>query len=249
MTIIKSCIIAFSMYSKIPMPHVKWDEKSLRYAMVFFPLVGVVIGACMIGWRYISDMRNYHALFTGAVYGMIPIVISGGIHMDGFLDTMDALCSYLPKEDKLRILKDPHAGAFSIISAAAYIVLYVGGMTQLRTDKQIFLLALTFVLSRSGSALSMAILPKAKKEGTLYTFSTAAHITVIRIAMVCYLAAVMAGMLWIMPFRGALACLSAVLCFLWYWRMAVKEFGGITGDLAGWFLTVSELAMLYAIIL
>lgn len=249
MTIIKSCIIAFSMYSKIPMPHVKWDEKSLRYAMVFFPLVGAVIGACMMGWWYISDARNYHIILRSVVFGVVPIVISGGIHMDGFLDTMDALCSYLPKEDKLRILKDPHAGAFSVISAVVYMVLYVGGMTQIQTDKQMLLLSLTFVLSRSGSGLSMVTLPKAKKEGTLYTFSTAAHVAVLRVVMACYLVTVMAGMLWIMPFRGALICLLAMLCFLWYWRMAVKEFGGITGDLAGWFLTVSELFMLYAIVL
>ena len=127
MSIIKSCIIAFAMYSKIPMPHVEWEEKSMRYAMAFFPLVGAVIGGCMTAWWHVAAVRNYNVLFTGAVFAVLPLLISGGIHMDGFLDTMDALGSCRPREEKLDILKDPHAGAFAIISAAAYMALYTGG--------------------------------------------------------------------------------------------------------------------------
>ena len=33
-----------AMYSKIPMPRVEWNEKNMKYAMCFFPLVGVVTG-------------------------------------------------------------------------------------------------------------------------------------------------------------------------------------------------------------
>lgn len=249
MSIIKSCIIAFAMYSKIPMPHVEWEEKSMRYAMAFFPLVGAVIGGCMTAWWHVAAVRNYNVLFTGAVFAVLPLLISGGIHMDGFLDTMDALGSYRPREEKLDILKDPHAGAFAIISAAAYMVLYTGGMTQLQTQKQVWLLSLVFVLSRSGSGLSMVTLPKAKKDGILYTFSSAADVKVLRFVMVCCLLAAAAAMIWIMPFRGSAVCVAAIVCFFWYWRIAVKEFGGITGDLSGWFLTVSELVMLYVIIL
>ena len=53
----KSIIIAFAMYSKIPMPHVEWDKRSLSWALCAFPLVGVVIGGALyggldIGWFY-----------------------------------------------------------------------------------------------------------------------------------------------------------------------------------------------------
>ena len=54
-----------------------------------------------------------------------PIIITGGIHMDGFLDTQDALGSYQPRERRLEILKDSHAGAFAIISCAVYLMMYV----------------------------------------------------------------------------------------------------------------------------
>lgn len=51
---VKSLIIAFSMYSKIPMPHLNLEEKDMRYVMGFFPLVGLVLGACQFIWYKLS---------------------------------------------------------------------------------------------------------------------------------------------------------------------------------------------------
>ena len=50
MSVIKSLILAFSMYSRIPVPHVRLEEKDMKYTFGFFPLVGVVIGALFSGW-------------------------------------------------------------------------------------------------------------------------------------------------------------------------------------------------------
>ena len=50
MSVIKSLILAFSMYSRIPVPHVQLEEKDMKYMFGFFPLVGVVIGALFSGW-------------------------------------------------------------------------------------------------------------------------------------------------------------------------------------------------------
>ena len=47
MRLIQACLIAISMYSKIPVPRVEWKEKNMKYAMCFFPVIGVVIGICM----------------------------------------------------------------------------------------------------------------------------------------------------------------------------------------------------------
>ena len=52
MSVIKSLVIAFSMYSKIPMPHLELEEKDMRYVMGFFPLAGLVIGAVIYGWVF-----------------------------------------------------------------------------------------------------------------------------------------------------------------------------------------------------
>ena len=52
MWIFNSLIIAIAMYSKIPMPQAEWNEKNMRYAMCFFPVVGVVIGAAEFAAGY-----------------------------------------------------------------------------------------------------------------------------------------------------------------------------------------------------
>ena len=122
-----SCIIAISMYSKIPMPNVEWTEERMRYVMCFFPLVGIVQGAALGLWLHLAlDVLNLSvgaAALTGAA---IPLLVTGGIHMDGFLDTMDAIHSYGDRSRKLEILKDPHLGAFAVISFGVYMMLYLG---------------------------------------------------------------------------------------------------------------------------
>ena len=99
MRIIKSFFIAFSMYSKIPMPQFQWKDEDMRYALCFFPWVGAVIGALWYLWKWFCDRFAVGTLCYVAVGTAIPILITGGFHVDGFLDTCDALHSYQPRGD------------------------------------------------------------------------------------------------------------------------------------------------------
>ena len=74
MNIIKSICVAFSMYSKIPMPRVEWNEKNMKYAMCFFPLVGAVIGGLMLLVRFLCGRFGFNTSgcddsFAGACFG------------------------------------------------------------------------------------------------------------------------------------------------------------------------------------
>ena len=51
MSVIKSFFIAFSIYSKIPVPQFAWKEEDMRYTLCFFPWVGAVIGLCFLLWN------------------------------------------------------------------------------------------------------------------------------------------------------------------------------------------------------
>ncbi len=64
----------------------------------------------------------------------IPILVTGGIHLDGLLDTVDAKSSYGDRKKKLAILADPHVGAFAIIGGSVYLLLYAACLIQLFTD-------------------------------------------------------------------------------------------------------------------
>ena len=109
----KSLIIAFAMYSKFPMPRVDWEKKALSWALCWFPLVGLAVGAVLWLWLALAGWLGFGAVFTAALALLLPIALSGGIHLDGFCDTCDALSSHQSRERKLEILKDSHTAALA----------------------------------------------------------------------------------------------------------------------------------------
>ena len=142
-----SFAIAFSMYSKIPMPQAEWSEENRKYVICFFPLVGAVAGALCYAWYRLCGGINAGAFFYTAGMAAIPLFLTGGIHVDGFMDTMDALHSYRDREEKLRILKDSHIGAFAVICLLGYYLTYLGGISELKSDRAVLCFCLGFLLS------------------------------------------------------------------------------------------------------
>lgn len=156
------------------------------------------------------------------------------------MDTMDAMHSYLPREEKLRILKDSHIGAFSVICLLGYYLTYLGWISELRSERAVLCFCLGFLLSRILSGLSIVYLPGAKKEGLLYAFSSTAHKKTVRLVLFLFLGLCIVGMVLVSPFAGSLTVIGNFAVFGWYRYDSKKEFGGITGDLAGWFLLCAE---------
>ncbi|MDO4515422.1 MAG: adenosylcobinamide-GDP ribazoletransferase [Lachnospiraceae bacterium] len=248
MKILESVAIAFSMYSKIPMPQFEWKKENMRYAMCFFPLVGAVIGLCMFLAGKIMFAVSVSPLFRGIAFTLLPLVITGGIHMDGFMDTVDALSSYGDKEKKLEIMKDPNTGAFATIAMAMYLLWSVAVWSEIPVQ-MLGVCATVFLVSRSLSGYAVVSLHAAKKSGLLHTFQDSAQKRVVAVTMCGYLIA-LAILLCIFNLRGAFAIfVGSGVTFSYFRLMIMKEFGGITGDLAGFFLQVAELAMLTCVLL
>lgn len=255
-------IIAFSMYSKIPVPRVSWQEKNMRYAICAFPLVGAVIGVVFYLWEMFclswgtgAGMGNRAAIIEGGALlttgipewtriclaAAIPLIITGGIHVDGLMDTFDALHSYQDREKKLEILKDPHIGAFSVIMLLLSALLGLGGLAMIRTERQIVMMGLVFVLARILSGISVVTFPNAKREGTLYTFSSLSHKRMVRFLLMIELILCLAAFGRVDWRIGGLVTCASGLFFVYYWHRTKESFGGITGDLAGWFLCICEI--------
>lgn len=247
MNLVRSFFIAFSMYSKIPMPRTEWTKGAMKYSMCFFPLVGVVAGGLLLLWNAAAVGLGNGNLFFTSVLVLLPVMVTGGIHLDGLLDTADALSSYKSMEEKLEILKDPHAGAFAIIVGICYFIAYFGIYTEAVTAS-LQVLAIGFVLSRSLSGLSIVAFPMAKNTGLAATFSDMAVKGKVRAVMLAYIAVCGISMVWIQPLLGSAALVGAGISFVFYYRIANQKFGGITGDLAGFFLQVCELVMAYFVI-
>lgn len=232
-------IIAFSMYSTIPMPQFTWQEKEMKYVFCFFPWVGAVIGALLVGWNWICEKAGIGQLAWVLVGTAIPLLVTGGFHVDGFMDTMDAFHSYQERERKLEILKDSHIGAFSVICLLLYYLLYLAGYSEIGQDS-IYLLASIFFLSRILSGAAAVSMKGAKREGLLYLFSSRAQEWTVKVSLLLQFALVAAFMLYQSVIKGGILLVGALFVFLYYRHRCYKELGGVTGDTAGYFLTLCE---------
>ena len=146
-----SLIIAFAMYSAIPMPRVEWSEKNMRFSLCFFPLVGAAAGAVCIFWNRFSDFSGVESIAKICILSVIPLMITGGIHADGFVDTMDAVHSWQDQKKKLEILKDSHIGAFAVIMLLIYYLCMIAAISEIRFERTgaEAAFALSFVYSRA----------------------------------------------------------------------------------------------------
>ena len=248
MPVIRSLLIAFSTYSRIPVPQVEWNEENRRYSMCFFPLVGLVIGLLLWGWTALCGSLKIGMFLQGAVAALLPLAITGGIHMDGYMDTTDALASWQPKEKRLEILKDSHTGAFAVMGCAGYLLLSAAIYAEADASAGIRLVGV-FVLSRALSAFALVRMKNARQNGMLNDISKAAEKRMVTLsgcvyAVLCLILWAVSGG-WIAP-----ACvLASALCYFCYQHMAYKQFGGVTGDLAGWFLQITELVLAAVVVI
>ena len=246
---LKSLVSAFLMYSRIPSPKVAWKEENRRYALGWFPLIGAVIGGLLMLWRMICTHFGCGQMLFAAIAVLLPVWITGGIHLDGFCDVTDARASYADREKRLSIMSDPHIGSFAVIRVCLYLILHTALFTQISNIQGTAVIACSFVISRSFSGFSAVTFRCAKKDGTLQDFVKPAH-RFLTIVMVCAFALTA----FILMMAASIPCaLSAFCCaliiFLYYKHIAYKEFGGTTGDLCGWFLQICEITMLAAVIL
>lgn len=237
----KAFVVAFSIYSKIPMPRFNWESEDMQYQLCFFPWVGAVIGALEIGWYHLALVLEIGSVAFVGISLVLPILITGGFHIDGFMDTCDALHSYQDREKKLEILKDPHIGAFAVICVLAYFLLAMAGVAEMNRFEAIYICALSFFLSRTCSGISVITMKGAKNKGMLQTFSTTAAKKVVLSCLLIEGIICMVLMLMVDWKMGLSACLGTSGCYLYYYKKSYKEFGGITGDLAGFFVCIAEL--------
>ena len=240
---IKSLLSAFLMYSRIPMIQVEWKEENRRYALGWFPLIGVVIGGVLLAWRMFCTYFSVSQFLFAAVAVILPVLVTGGIHIDGFCDVTDARASYAEREKRLEIMSDPHIGSFAVIRVCLYLILQTALFSQIYDIRSTAVVSCGYILSRSLSGLSAVTFRCAKKDGTLQDFVRPSYRSVTIAMITVFGASASLLMLFINTIQG-LASFAAALVSFWYYRKtAYKEFGGTTGDLCGWFLQICELSV------
>lgn len=249
MHILKAFCLAFTTYSRIPMIRVYPNKENMRYLLCFFPLVGAALGGLLMLWYTICLRLGIgNACFAG-VATVLSVLVTGGIHADGYIDTNDAFSSYGSKQKKMEILSDPHVGAFGIITAIVYYLIYFGMMNEVKIYGEIAMIGLGFIMSRSLCGIEIALMRTAKNSGMLYELSRATNKTATVIIMILYLLCCSLTMVFLSAYVGGFALILLAFLVLYYKFFIAKKLTGITGDTCGYFIMMAELLVLIAIVI
>lgn len=242
--------IAFSTWSAIPVGAAEFDEKPMRRSILFLPLIGAVLGAAQWGLFTCCTALGSSRILYAALAVLLSLIITGGIHMDGFCDTADALSSRSEPKRALEIMKDPRAGAFAVIWCGALLLAWFALYYELSGRAgAMAAVFFGFGLSRSLAGVSAFAIKGARAGGMLDMFTKAPDKKYMLTALSAQALLFAAGMCVFAGISGGLAAAAGVVWLLLYRQLAIKRFGGATGDTTGFFITVCESAiMLFSLI-
>ena len=246
MRIIKIIISSISMYSRLPVPGIFCDEDDMGHIITALPLIGAVIG--IISYITFLMLLNFNIPIVGItlILLLIPLLITGGFHVDGFMDVSDALNSNLERKRKMEIMKDPHIGAFAVINlvitgivwtACLYILIFTA--TSSKDYGGLFIYFAVFFFVRALCAMGSVTFTKAKKDGMLNMEThKSGTLDKVFIALQALLGAGVMIYFDIIP--GMLTILGLFIYTYLYRHMCNKNFGGVTGDTAGYYVVTAE---------
>jgi len=238
--------MALGMFLGIPLPFHVWDEKLTTVMVATLPLVGLVVGAIWWGVAVLLMLPSFPIVIVAALVTVAPFFIAGFIHLDGYMDTSDALYSWRPLEDRLRILEDSLVGAFAVVMLAILFLLqFAAVFTIVSSGRFLALFIVITILSRSLAAFCMFALKHNKVSHYLNDMkSISGKIFVLCIA----LAAIGFAVFYAGPY-GLIVCGAVIIGYGWAMRKVHKAFEGISGDLLGFSIVISELCGLVALAL
>jgi adenosylcobinamide-GDP ribazoletransferase len=232
--------LAWSFLTVLPAPGQKSAsaEEFVR-SRIWYPAIGAAIGAIWAGVAYGLAKAHCPSGLQGVVLLALPLLLTGFLHFDGLLDSADALLAPRTPQRRLEILKDVHMGSFAI---------GVGGLWLLASSQILslsppwtLLLAIP-VLSRAALLVPVHLFPYARPVDASSLSREVRGLS--WLWMVPALTAVPA--LWFFPLEAAVVLATQLLVARW---AAGKLGGGITGDVYGALLCLSETAALAAHVL
>jgi len=244
----KGFYMSLGMFCAIPLPVNIWDDKCMNLMMPFMPVIGVIIGALWWGLGELLLFLDLNILLISAVMTVFPFIITGFLHLDGYMDTNDAILSRRPLEDKLRILKDPHTGAFAVIALVILFILQFPATYSaiINNGENLILFMVIPMVSRCCSGFAVLNLPPMEQSGYAKMFSQNARLShklfLILLLVIAYTVSFIFANL-----MGIIIVFAVVLGYVFSMAYAYKEFKGISGDLAGYSIVVSELCGIFAL--
>ena len=229
--------MAWSMFCSIPCPSKKWDQTKTAQMLMALPFLGIMIGAIWFGIYKACGALNLG--FVGsALVAVLPWLLTGFMHLDGFMDCSDAVLSFRDRERRLEILKDSHVGSFAVICMAILAMFTLAAWLQ--TGFTAGGLVLILIPAASRSVVSACVLGFEPLKTSSYAKSmekekhTGGVAFCIAVCIISCALGILLGKL-----EGIAVCISA-LCTLIVVLAVRKNLGGMSGDISGCAISIGE---------
>lgn len=234
-----------SMFCAIPFPWNIWDEEARSKMLLFLPVVGLEIGAIWAALAWICGHLHLPALVAGLLMSVYPFVVTGFLHLDGFMDVTDAVKSCRSLERRREILKDSHVGAFAVIGTVLLILVQFVLFASAPADGNYLILIFVPAMSRCCSALAVTVLKPMTTSQYAQQKKPKTHVVTFAV-MACLLTA--AG--FILCGKYGFTLIGCMLGYGWALRKGYRSLEGMNGDISGYALTIGELcgAAVYVLI-
>ncbi|MBA7683871.1 Adenosylcobinamide-GDP ribazoletransferase [subsurface metagenome] len=240
---LRSLLAAFCFLTILPLgTALEERDESLASSMTFFPLVGISMG----GFLFLVH-KTSSILFSPPLVNMLVllgwVLITGALHLDGFMDTIDGLSGGKTKEERLKIMKDPSAGAKGIIGLLVLLGLKFLLLLEIEPSLKMGTLLLAPAVGRWSMVLAVYLAPYARMEGLGKAFITHKDRETV------FWTSLTAGILGLVIFKSSFlyiigVCLGIVYLSTLYFKSRI---GGITGDTLGALNEIIELIALFSI--
>ncbi|MGO0861771.1 adenosylcobinamide-GDP ribazoletransferase, partial [Clostridioides difficile] len=181
--------------------------------------------------------------------------ITGGLHIDGLGDTFDAIYSYRDKEKMLEIMKDSRLGTNSLLAIMFVLLLKIGFVYSIISNNSLWVIIFMPMIARLGVMLLTykTVTPRAKGMGNLFIGKLTTNMLVTAIIYTILIVSIIAKLIFLVPNIVLIKVLcSAIVVFIFillFKNHIYKKIDGVTGDVLGCGIELSELVYLIYIYL
>lgn len=214
---------------------------ALGAAAAWFPVVGLALGAVLVLTSAVTA-RLFPSLLAALVTVTVWKLLTGGLHLDGLADCLDGLAGRDPGH-RLQIMSDSRIGAFGAMGLILFLMLEIGAVAEMPSGVRWPTLLVAPAIARATPPLLARCFPAARAAGEGAAFRDGVRSGVAALALA--LAAAAAGLA--LGVAGLVAFLVAALAALAVARFLAVRLGGITGDVLGAAVEMSELATLLTV--
>jgi len=234
--------IAWQFLTIIPSPRrQEYRSEDLGKSISFFPVVGLFLGLVLFGLDYLLGLF-LPSILINVLLVIALVILTGALHLDGFIDTCDGLSVKSSISDKLKVISDSRVGGFGVVGGCCLILAKFASLVALPQQLRASALILMPILSRWGMVYAISIFPLAKKEGMGWAVKQRANWKGMAVATVFSLVIALVLLKW--WGAGLLAALGLILLVVS--KYLCSRFGGLTGDTYG---AINEFAEVVVLIL